>query len=134
MRYHDWHLAGYAISDYGKTITLHLSWDYTGHERKSNCIQFADVAIYNFLHSSDAIITFINEQPISAFIVNEEPFLRNCSAQTWLRYWRKDYDLTAYRAFLENEGFRYWTIDSAVGFAGFVIAKGVSEIAESGKY
>ena len=36
-------------------------------------------------------------------------------------------DRETYRAKLEENGYRAWTIDSAIGFEGFVIAKAVAQ-------
>lgn len=36
MRYHDFHLAGYTVSDFGGTVTLHLIYDYPGQAREES--------------------------------------------------------------------------------------------------
>lgn len=128
MKYHDWHLSGYSVRDHGTTLALHLSWEYPGHVKQENHIQFSEVALYNFTHTAGAIITFIDEEPVSAFVTKEEPFIRRATSIFALRHWKND--LEAYRAFLQQEGFRYWTVESAIGFAGFVVAKSIVELAE----
>jgi hypothetical protein len=128
MQYHDWHLSGYSIRDYGMRIILHLSWDYKNHEKKENHIQFSDVAVYHFIQGMGSIITDIDEQPLASFIQKEESFIRGTAKQIGLSDFNND--LAAYLTLLEKEKFKYWTIDSAIGFEGFVVAKSIKEITE----
>ena len=125
MNYHDWHLAGYSVSDYGTRIALHLSWDYPSEEKKQNDIQFTDVAAYHFTHSGGAIITDIDERPIGDYTEYESEFIQTTHTQMGLRYFQKD--LATYLNYLQKEAFRYWTIGSAIGFSGFIVAKNIEE-------
>lgn len=125
MRYHDFHLVGYTVSDFGNTITLHLVYDYPGQAKEESVIQFSDVALYHFVHTGSAIITNINEE-----------LIENLLHWNWsnLSEWSRlhgDYDLwdndsIIYQAKLKEAGYRGWSIVSAIGFYGFVIAKAVT--------
>jgi hypothetical protein len=124
MRYHDFHLAGYTVSDFGGTVTLHLVYDYPGQAKEESVIQFADVVAYHFIHTGGAIITEIAEEPIAGL------FQRN--GRDLVEWWRLhggyqlwDDDLDKYRGKLETAGYQAWAIYSAIGFGGFVIAKAV---------
>ena len=128
MKYHDWHLKGYSVRDNGTRVVLHLAWDYPNQEMKENHIVFSDVVAYHFIHGMGAIITEIDEEPLVAFAQNEESFIRTTNAQVGLREFNED--VGEYLGFLSREGYRYWTISSAIGFAGFVVAKSIEETTE----
>ena len=125
MKYHDWHLSGYTVSDYGSTVVLHFSWDYPGDEVRKNQIKFSEVAAYHFQHTEGAIITQIHPWPITAYFEKEKPFIESAK-HTGLRYWKTD--MNQYRSDLEKANFRYWLVESAIGFSGFVLAKTVEEL------
>lgn len=127
MRYHDFHLAGYTVSDFGSTIALHLVYDSPGQDEEESIIQFTNVAAYHFVHTGGAIITEITEQPIA------DLFRRIGKDLTeWRRlhggYQLWDDDLDKHRDNLETAGYRAWSIDSAVGFEGFIIARAIAEL------
>jgi hypothetical protein len=126
MRYHDFHLAGYTVSDFGSTIALHLIYDYPGQAKEESVIQFADVAAYHFVHTGGAIINDIAEQSMAALFQR----IGRDLAEWWRLhggYQLWDDDLDRYRGKLETAGYHAWTIDSAIGFEGFVIAKAVAQ-------
>lgn len=129
MRYHDWHLSGYSVFDGGTRIVLHLLWNYPPQERLENTIQFAGVAAYQFSHTDGAIVTDLEEEPIKEYFRKEKDFILRAMKETGLRYCSRD--LEAYEARLETEGFKYWSIGSAIGFEGFVVAKAVAELPPS---
>lgn len=126
MRYHDWHLSGYSVLDGGTRLVLHLLWNYPPQERLENHIQFAGVAAYHFNHTDGAILTDIEEEPIKEYFRREEAFIFRAMNQTGLRYC--PHGLKAYEARLGAEGFKYWTLGSAIGFEGFVVAQAVAEL------
>jgi len=74
MRYHDFHLAGYEVRDYGSPIALHLVYDYPGQPKEESLIEFSEVGAYHFVHTGGAIITDLAELPISDLLerVGEE--------------------------------------------------------------
>ena len=124
MRYHDYELDKYEVSKRGELITLHLVYEYTGEETDKSAITFSDVVLYNFTHTSCAIITEIYEENISEFISkwSEE-----------LKEWNRLYGVTLFRTSfedyaknLESEGYKAWYIESAIGFYGFIVAKTVN--------
>jgi hypothetical protein len=126
MRYHDFHLAGYTVSDFGGTITLYLVYDYPARAKEESVIGFSDVAAYHFVQTGGAIITEITEEPIAGLFRRIGGDLAD-----WWRshggYLLWDDDLNTYQAKLEGAGYHAWTIGSAVGFEGFVIAKAVAQ-------
>ncbi len=124
MRYHDYHLDKYEVSNRGEIITFHLVYEYAGEETNHSTITFSDVTLYNFTHTAGAIITDIYEERIRDFVSKwgEE-----------LKEWNRLYGVTLfndsldnYANTLESEGYRTWFIESAIGFFGFVIAKAIS--------
>jgi hypothetical protein len=125
MRYHDFHLASYTVSDFGNTITLHLIYDYPGQAKEESVIRFSDVAVYHFVYTTPAIITNINEEPIENLLHENWSDLAEWSRLNGgYHLWDDDPDI--YRAKLEKAGYHAWNITSAIGFHGFVIAKAVT--------
>jgi hypothetical protein len=118
---HDWRLTSYSVRDDGTRIMLHLLWNYPGQKRREHDIHFSGVGAYRFIHGDGSILSDVDEAPIAAFIRNEDEFIRRTAGEIGLRHWPGD--ICAYRDFLETAGFRYWTIGSATGFRGFVVAQ-----------
>ena len=124
MRIHDFHLEGYTVSKFGGEIVLDLVSDESD---KTSKIRFADVAAYHFVHTGGGIILEITERPIAELIHQVGDQL----AEWWrlhggFQHWSDD--RAKYIAILEQHGYRAWTIESAVGFEGFVIAKSLREV------
>jgi hypothetical protein len=127
VQFHDFHLTGYLVADSGATVTLHLSYDYSGKPKEESFIQFSEVAAYHFIHTGGAIIAEIYEEPM------EDLFLRiGSNLAVWWRchggYVHWDDNLDTYRAKLKAAGYHAWAIDSAIGFEGFIIAKAIAPI------
>ena len=129
MRYHDWHLDGYSVSDGGKSVVLHLLWDYPGQARERSNIGFSDVALYRFTHTGGAIITDIDEIPVATLISQIEGELVKWGRLQGLDGWRSS--ANDYKEHLEATGLKAWRIESAIGFSGFVIAREVEELASN---
>jgi hypothetical protein len=125
MRYHEFHLRGYTVSDFGSTIVLHLVYDYPGQPKERSDIEFSDVICHYFIHGSSAIIIRIDEEPIAEFIREEEQLLSSLATKHGLNYWHTD--ASEYVRTLERKGFRVWRIASATGFGGFVMARNVRQ-------
>jgi hypothetical protein len=126
VRFHDFHLAGYTVSDFGGTIVLDLVYDYPEQPRETSRIKFSDVAAYHFIHTGGAIILDIEELPLAELL---QP-IGDQLAEWWrlhggYAHWSDD--RAEYLATLQQHGYRAWTIGSAVGFQGFIIAKSVGE-------
>jgi hypothetical protein len=128
MRYHDYHLSGYSVTDFGDKITLHLVYDYPGQSKRESHIEFSGVACYRFVHTGGAIITDITEEPVAHLVKKEEEFLSSSAAKHGLSFWRSD--AADYIRRLEAEGRKAWRIASAVGFSGFVIGSAIIQIEE----
>lgn len=125
MRYHDFHLDGYTVRDSGATIELHLGFERGTPREEESHIVFSEVSCYHFTHIDRAIIVEINEVPIREVVKKEEAFLSTAAYELGLRHWRTGAEDFATQ--LEKEGLSAWTIDSAIGFAGFVIARSVTQ-------
>jgi hypothetical protein len=123
MRFHDYHLNKYEVTDNGETVTFYLVYDYPEAEKIQSCITFSDVAIYNFIHTGGAIITDIEELPIPDLMLEVGSQLVEWNRMYGVRFWKDS--LQNYSFKLQVEGYRAWRIESAIGFYGFVIAKGV---------
>jgi hypothetical protein len=126
VRFHDFHLAGYTVSDFGRTIALDLVYDYPNQPPETSHIKFREVAAYHFIHTGGAIILDIAELPLAKLLQQVGDKL----AEWWrlhggYAHWNDD--RAKYLATLEQDGYHAWTIDSAVGFEGFVIAKSLGE-------
>ncbi len=68
MRFHDFHLAGYTVSDFGGTIVFDLVYDYPRQPPETSRIKFSDVAAYHFIHTGGAIILDIAELPLAELL------------------------------------------------------------------
>ena len=124
MRYHDYHLRGYVVMDFGTTIALDLVYDYPGHPKENSTIEFRGVTLYLFLHSAGAIITDITPRPISD-IVSEYSEAITQMSKSGIFGWSKS--LSDYQEYLEKGGYTGWGIYSAIGFDGFVFGKEVRQ-------
>jgi hypothetical protein len=125
MRCHDFHLSGYEVRDRGETITLRLAYGYPGEESDRSCIRFSDVALYNFVHTTNSIITDIYELAIPELLQEIDADVVEWNRMYGVRYWKdslKDYGLL-----LQAEAYKAWRVESAIGFFGFIIAKAVGE-------
>lgn len=125
MRYHDFHLRGFTVSESGRKIELHLVYDHPGRTERDSHIEFTDVACYHFSHTEAAIIAGIDEEPLSDFVQKEEGFLVSSATQDGLRLWHSD--LHDYLRRFEEGGYHAWRLSSAIGFSGFVVAQAVNE-------
>jgi len=127
MRYHDFHLREYRVSDFGKHITLDLVYDYAGKPKEQSQIEFSDVALYNFTHTGGAIITDIDETSVDDLLSEVGASLSVWSQKHGVTGWRDN--LENYRTTLESAGHKAWRVVSAIGFYGFVVAKSVHQVA-----
>jgi len=127
MRYHDFHLREYQVSDFGKRITLHLVYDYAGRPKEESHIEFSGVALYNFTHTGGAIITDIEEASLGGLFEEIGGTLDEWHKQHGVPGLKNT--LEDYRSTLDSAGHKAWRIDSAVGFGGFVVAKSVRQVA-----
>ena len=127
MHYHDYHLRGYTVSEFGKRIVLDLVFDYAGLPKAESRIEFTGVAAHQFTLGMGAIIVEIVEEPIAAFVESQRPLLAQIANEIGLAHWVAPGDDYAQR--LEDAGLRVWNIESAIGFSGFVIAKDVGQVA-----
>lgn len=123
MRFHDYHINEYKVSDRGETITFDLVYGYPESETDQSIIKFTGVALYNFIHTNNAIVTDIYEVPIPELFQEI-----GTSATEWNRMHSiKGFegDIEQYTTHLQSSGCKAWCIESAIGFYGFVVAKAV---------
>ena len=123
MRYHDYHLDRYEVSDRGQTITLHLVYGYPGQETDYSCIRFVGVALYSFVHTQNAIITDISEVSIPELLSEYRAEVDEWNRMYGLKHWKDSVD--SYGTKLQDERCRAWYLESAIGFHGFVVAQAV---------
>ena len=126
MRFHDFHLSKYEVSDKDETITFHLVYDYLEKETDQSCIRFSDVVLYNFVITNNSIITDIDEIPIPDLIEKIGSDVIEWNRMYGVRRWKDN--LQNYSLMLQTEGYKAWRIESAIGFYGFVIAKNVNNV------
>ncbi|MEH6543010.1 MAG: hypothetical protein V7721_03620 [Porticoccaceae bacterium] len=124
MKYHDYHLDKYEVTDRGKTISFHLVYGYEGEETDVSNITFSEVALYNFIHTDNAIITDIYEIEPTKLIEEISSEVTEWNRMYRVNLWEENPE--AYGIKLESLGFKAWCIESAIGFYGFIIAKEVS--------
>ena len=116
MRYHDFHLKEYTVSNHGAIVTLCLiKTEGSAPEAKQKVeshIEFSDVETYNFIHSGGAILTDILEVSLEQMINEVYPKLAEWSIQigppTW--YWKET--AAEYLNSLQERGCRAWWIYS----------------------
>jgi hypothetical protein len=126
MRYHDFHLEGYAVTKFDGEIVLDLIWNYPDSPSERSRIRFSDVAAYHFIHTGGAIITNITDMPLPDFFSEYGDQI----AEWWrlhggFLHWKDE--RAEYIETLKQKGYSAWSIDSAIGFQGFVIARSVGE-------
>ena len=68
MRYHDFHLAGYRVTDLGATVSLDLVYDYPGQATEQCTVEFSDVVAYHFVYTGAAILNHIGEETIESLL------------------------------------------------------------------
>lgn len=124
MRFHDYQLSGYEVTENGRSIKFHLTYDYPGQQALQSNIRFGNVALYNFVHTSNALITDIIEIAIPEILAEHRSQVVEWNGTYAVSHMGRDID--EYSAYLQTEGFKAWKIESAVGFYGFVIAGSIS--------
>ena len=125
LRYHDYHLKGYRVSDFGNTIALDLIYDYPGHPLDESTIEFTDVILYHFIHTTGAIIIDIDVTPISKVLSDHAEEITAWDHQLGVAKWPGT--IQGYENYLTSSGYLGWYIESAIGFQGFVIGKAVTQ-------
>ena len=131
MNYHDYHLRGYSISDFGETVVLDLIYDYPDQTVKESQIEFSGVALYHFIHTSGAIITEICPCPLTTILSEYSSQIPEWDRLQSVADWPNS--VGKYKTKLEEDGLSAWRIESAIGFHGFVIGKEATQKAASGR-
>jgi hypothetical protein len=125
MRYHDFHLEGYAVTKFGSEIVLELVSNDPGPPFERSRIRFTDVATYHFIHTGGAIITEIMEMPLPDLLMEYGDQLAEWHRMYGISHWKDN--RADYIATLRKKDYSAWVIHSAIGFQGFVIARSVGE-------
>ncbi|MEP6822407.1 MAG: hypothetical protein ABI946_08665 [Chthoniobacterales bacterium] len=130
MRYHDFHLTGYEVRQFGAEIVLHLLDDYPPRPAEQSHIRFGGVELYHFVHTGGAIIFGVDEVPVSQ-ILDEfwERILHWAKQYGGVPHWDGD-DRASYQQKVEADGLRAWEVSSSIGFSGFVIAKAIEDVTD----
>jgi hypothetical protein len=124
MDFHDYHLRGYEVAEFGSVITLDLVYEYPGQVVRKSRIRFEGVKLYHFVHTVGAIITDIEEVSLNGLVREHEASISAWSKEQGVADWRTDTD-----QLLEDWSalsLKAWCIDSAIGFKGFVVATSVA--------
>lgn len=129
MHYHDYHLAGYSVVDFGGTIVLDLVYDYPGQPIRESRIEFTGVSLYHFVHTGGAIIVDISLTPIARILADHAPQIAEWAGNFGVEDWPGN--IQGFEKNLQDSGVSGWLIQSAVGFYGFVIGKDVKQKSES---
>ena len=124
LKFHDYHLQKYEVSDHGKTVRLFLGYGYPGQETDWSQITFENVVLYNFVHSAYSIITDIEKVTVSSLFAEHRNIIENWNRLYGTNFWKEDIESSC--SFLESNGYSGWHIESAVGFYGFIVARGVN--------
>jgi hypothetical protein len=124
MRFHDYKLDSYTVSDYGARIVLELKYEYPGTENQNSHIEFTEVTCYHFNHTTGAIITEIEEVALEALVVEESALLESFAREHGLAHWETDVE--QYLSALKELKMRAWRLESAIGFSGFIIGRDVA--------
>ena len=121
MRYHDYRLRGYALSNFGETVILDLVSNYSGQPVEESRIEFRGVVLHHFVHTAGAIIMDIFTVPLPDLFAEFGDAITEWNRRQGVDGWTgtiEDYAMTL-------EGMSCWRILSAVGFNGFVIGREV---------
>jgi len=130
VRYHDFHLSGYDVRQFGAEIVLHLVYDYPSTPWEESHILFAGVEFYHFVHTGGTIIFGIDEVSLSDTLDQYwERIVGWVHQHGGIGHWDRD-DRASYERKLQADGFRAWDISSSIGFAGVVIAKSIEDVTE----
>jgi hypothetical protein len=118
--YHDFHLRGYTVGDYGRCIILDLMSGSA--PKRETLLKFTGVESYRFLHTGGAIITYILKVPfMDAIRETGADFTRELIQHGGLSVSFGSNE--EYGLHFENKGFHTYLIHSAIGFAGMVVAR-----------
>lgn len=123
MKYHDFTLQGYDVSDKGKSIILHLSLESKNSPSIKSDIRFCDVILYNFIHVSGSIITSIEEVNLSKCLTDKSTEILEWNRMFGVNQFKGS--IEDYAIYLQDQNYKAWEITSAIGFYGFVIAQSV---------
>ena len=125
MRYHDFHLEGYAVTKFGTEIVLELVWNYPDSPFERSRIRFTDVATYHFIHTGGAIISEIMEKSLPDLLTEYGEQVAEWNRMYGISHWNDN--RAKYIETLQQNGYSAWVIHSAIGFHGFVIARSVGQ-------
>ena len=126
MRFHDYHLRGYTVSEFGSRIVLDLVFEYEGLPRQVSKIEFSSVVMHNFVQTGGVIITDIVEMSAEHFVGRQRSVLDDAAKWIGVGEWY-GYDGDFVKR-LEKAQLKIWEIYSAVGFKGFVVGGEVAQL------
>jgi hypothetical protein len=119
---HEYGVNAYRVDGKTRTIRFKLgTQEGSSKPRESSELVFTEVEGYLFGRGLETgMVLAAEEQPLAAFLAeNEEHFARE-SQWGWPQFWRGSVDLTA--AWLTSRGCRVWRIATSYGLSGWVVA------------
>lgn len=119
MRYHDHHLRGYTVSNFGADVVLDLLYRYPGQPDRESTVRVSGVRLHHFELTAPAILTSIEEVPVRDFVNVWSSRLKKWAVSQGLQDWTQDEQQLA--SAWEAAGLKAWEIGSAIGFSGFVV-------------
>ena len=121
MEYHDYHLRGYSVANFGADLVLDLLYRYEGQPERESRVHFSGVRFHHFEFTAPAILTSIEEMPVGELVGERSSQFQEWATRQGVMDWSKD--AKALAATWEQAGLRAWQIDSAIGFSGFVVGE-----------
>jgi hypothetical protein len=119
MQYHDYHLRGYTVSNFGADVVLDLLYTYRGQPERESTVHFSRVRLHHFEFTAPAILTSIEEVPVRDLANEWSSRLKKWAVSQGVQGWAHDEKQLA--SAWEAAGLKAWEIDSAIGFSGFVV-------------
>lgn len=121
MKFHDYHLREYSVTDHGRTITLELV-ESLAPGADVSIIRFSEVIVYHFTHLGGAIITDLFETTFLDAAKETGFDLSKIQAKLGGLPFAADDNSACQRHFTENH-VKTWLLISAIGFTGLIVAK-----------
>jgi hypothetical protein len=120
--FHDYEVNAYLVDGKSRTIRFTLSPpDCSANRNDSSEVTFHEVEGYWLQRDfGTGIALAVEEQPVVAFLIENEAHFAHESQWGWPQFWRGSVDLTA--AWLTSLGCRVWTIATSYGLSGWVVA------------
>ena len=121
---HDYHLLEYRVADFGRTIEFDLRLT-SEKSSESLSFKFEKVLFYHFTHTQSAVLSNVIHVSLLELLEERWESFVAWNEQHGIEHFVPD--RLEFTSILMDEGYTAWELCSALGFAGFVIAKEVSQ-------